>query len=344
MPSITFEGIFPLILAFGGVQGFVLAMLLFLKGNRKYPNHLMAVFILSYALPTLNFALLNSSVAPLLYPRVILQPFMFLFGPSFFFFIKSLDEKIENKTTYVLHGSPFLIFMLFETGLVLGLRNLPLDYSLLSVLSAIVYSILTVHFYQKKSGFITSFRKFDYKQVMILCFSTYVLFTISFIILIAIGIPNRLPLIYFFGTIMTILVYSIGFIAYWKNNTATPPLSSEINKETINEIKKGLEGLIAKKIYLQSQIKLKDISNQLGVPPRYISRFVNDELDLSFPDFINNLRVQEAIRIMKEDQSNPKMLAVALDSGFSNKVSFNKHFKKYTGLTPRQFYDKNISS
>jgi YesN/AraC family two-component response regulator len=64
---------------------------------------------------------------------------------------------------------------------------------------------------------------------------------------------------------------------------------------------------------------------------------------MSFTDFINSYRV-EAAKCALLSQENRKIIHVAYDTGFNNKVSFNNAFKKFTGLSPSQFRDRQLKA
>ena len=59
---------------------------------------------------------------------------------------------------------------------------------------------------------------------------------------------------------------------------------------------------------------------------------------MSFYDFVNEYRVKEASkRLLDPAYREYTILAIALDAGFHSKTSFNRMFKKVTGLTPSQY-------
>ncbi len=61
-------------------------------------------------------------------------------------------------------------------------------------------------------------------------------------------------------------------------------------------------------------------------------------LGKTFSEFLNEYRVNEVKEKLKtEDRSLQTILAIALDSGFNSKASFNRVFKKHTGLTPSEY-------
>ncbi|MEQ9425339.1 MAG: helix-turn-helix domain-containing protein [Cyclobacteriaceae bacterium] len=98
------------------------------------------------------------------------------------------------------------------------------------------------------------------------------------------------------------------------------------------------------KPYLEHDLKLTDVASKLKTSPHHVSRAINENSGQNFFEFINNHRIEESKRILADaGKSHYKMIAVALDSGFSNKVSFYKNFKKITGQLPIEYRESKIS-
>lgn len=81
------------------------------------------------------------------------------------------------------------------------------------------------------------------------------------------------------------------------------------------------------------QLTLTTLAAALDTSPRTLSRTLNEGLGVSFNDFINRLRVDEAVQRLRASNA-PDVLRVALDVGFASKASFNRAFKRHTGTTP----------
>lgn len=93
-----------------------------------------------------------------------------------------------------------------------------------------------------------------------------------------------------------------------------------------------------KKLYLNPDLKLHDLAIQLEVAPHLLSEKINQELNMNFYDFVNHFRIEEfKHRALAPENSHLTLLALAYDVGFNSKASFNRIFKKNTGLTPSQF-------
>jgi AraC-like DNA-binding protein len=64
-------------------------------------------------------------------------------------------------------------------------------------------------------------------------------------------------------------------------------------------------------------------------------------LHKNFNDYINELRIEEFIKLFKSDKGRQfTMLSIALDSGFNSKATFNRAFKKIKGCSPKEYLSK----
>ncbi len=93
--------------------------------------------------------------------------------------------------------------------------------------------------------------------------------------------------------------------------------------------------VIDKGWHLETSLTLQTLSRRFGMNQAYVSRALNQGLNLSFSSFINGLRVEHAKVIAREEGIN--LLDVALASGFGSKASFNRAFKLHTGISPSEF-------
>ncbi|XLS28891.1 tetratricopeptide repeat protein [Flavobacteriaceae bacterium M23B6Z8] len=115
--------------------------------------------------------------------------------------------------------------------------------------------------------------------------------------------------------------------------------NSSLTKEDLHAYKKQLlDFMVETKPYLNSELSQKDLAAQLNISSHYLSEILNNGFDQNFYTFINSYRVMEAQRLMKADpKQNSKILAIAFDSGFKSKTSFNRAFKQYMGMTPSEY-------
>ncbi|WP_330949057.1 response regulator transcription factor [Virgibacillus sp. MG-45] len=88
-----------------------------------------------------------------------------------------------------------------------------------------------------------------------------------------------------------------------------------------------------------TKLTLTDIANQIHVSHAYLSRKFNEELQMSFPDYLNKFRIKMAKRMLEEKQHS-SIAYVAENCGFSSQHYFSSLFKKEAGVTPREYRRK----
>jgi AraC-like DNA-binding protein len=94
------------------------------------------------------------------------------------------------------------------------------------------------------------------------------------------------------------------------------------------------------KPYTNPDLKLTDLASLLNVPPHHLSQVINTIEKKNFYDYINELRINHFLEYLKMgDIKKYTIMALAYQSGFNSKSSFNKYFKKITNLTPTEYIE-----
>ena len=111
------------------------------------------------------------------------------------------------------------------------------------------------------------------------------------------------------------------------------------------DAKKILDDLLdfmdKKKPYLDRDLTIHELARQTGVQKHHITQVLNEYYNRNFFTFINEYRVKEVIRRMKDPANTAfTILAIAYDSGFNSKSTFNTIFKSITGITPSAYISK----
>lgn len=88
------------------------------------------------------------------------------------------------------------------------------------------------------------------------------------------------------------------------------------------------------------EITLDEISSIVNLSPSYFSKYFKKVTQVSFSEYLANLRLEKAIRDMLDN--NTSVSAAALKNGFANVKSFITQCKKVYNCTPAQ-YKKRIS-
>lgn len=170
--------------------------------------------------------------------------------------------------------------------------------------------------------------------------------------------------------ISALLIYSIGYKMVSappflpdfeiksldeKNNSAeimqAPDITSKYKRSGLREelskqfAAKLEEYMIAHKPYLDSELNLKQLADQLNIPPHQLSQVINQQFSKNFYDYINAFRVKEVkSRIKNPKYNNITLLGIGMDSGFNSKASFNNVFKKFTGKSPSEYKRENSAA
>lgn len=149
------------------------------------------------------------------------------------------------------------------------------------------------------------------------------------------------------------VIFAIGYIAFYNPEFFRPPnfLLKTINDDSPKDLEseerdlKRLKVLFEKeKVYLQPKLNVKTTAKLLQLPPRRISDLINKYHQMDFRNFVKQYRIEEVIQKVKAGELKSKtLLAIALESGFNSKSSFNQSFKDSTGKSPSEYF-KNISN
>jgi len=114
----------------------------------------------------------------------------------------------------------------------------------------------------------------------------------------------------------------------------------------INEWKPKIEALLKNdKLYEDPELSLTQIAKQLKTNPSVISKVINQGFQMNFNDLINFYRV-EAVKekLNAGEQKLQTLLGIAFDCGFNSKATFNRAFKKFALISPKEWSEKNDTS
>jgi len=90
------------------------------------------------------------------------------------------------------------------------------------------------------------------------------------------------------------------------------------------------------KLYHDEDISLKDVAEMMDMNIQQLSEILNRDVKKNFSTFINDYRVEEAKKLLLDDEKLP-ITHIALSAGFNSTTTFNRSFSRSTGLTPKEF-------
>lgn len=151
--------------------------------------------------------------------------------------------------------------------------------------------------------------------------------------------------IFFDIPVFLLYIITIGsYLFFFKG----PPLEegkygkNSLSPAKVEEYYRVLAGYLRdRKSYCDESLTLQKTAEALDIHANDLSQVVNRKQGCNFRDFINSFRVEEVKRGLTDPQNRHKnILAIAYDSGFNSKSSFNLVFKKHTHMTPSQYLKK----
>lgn len=101
--------------------------------------------------------------------------------------------------------------------------------------------------------------------------------------------------------------------------------------------------LISDEPFLDPDLSLKGLADQLDMHPNKLSWLINDRLDQNFNEYINGFRLEAfKEKALLPTNAHLTLLAIAYESGFNSKTVFNTFFKKKMGMTPRAWVKSQL--
>ena len=98
------------------------------------------------------------------------------------------------------------------------------------------------------------------------------------------------------------------------------------------------------KAYEDPELSLTQLAKALKTNPSVLSKVINQGFGQNFNDFINDYRIAAVKqKLQAGEYKTQTLLGIAYDCGFNSKATFNRAFKKATGVTPKEWVEK-ISS
>lgn len=120
---------------------------------------------------------------------------------------------------------------------------------------------------------------------------------------------------------------------------------SRLTKEELDALKARLDQIMEeKKPYLNSHLMKADLAIMLGVNHPDVARLLNENIGMNFFEYINYFRIKEFIQLFKTTKANHlTFFGLAQEAGFNSRTTFNKSFKKLMGISPREYFARELN-
>jgi len=260
-------------------------------------------------------------------------------GPLFYLYVISYEHK-PSKKRVLLNIVPYVLIAL--GGIFFNWGSHIVYLQKLSVIQVSIYLILSIRYcfknYKRAKQFYSWILPALFTMTFMIVFYLVIVVSIDFNINI---LPSELR-----RSLSSFLAIPIFYITYKEMNSSnefgiqpkkykTSPLSTEKRAIYLKKIEKEMQ---EEKVFLNQNLTLQTFSKSIGIQSKYISQVINQNLDLSFSEYLLQYRIDEVKKnLLDPKKANLTIYGIAQDSGFSSNSRFNYLFKKDTGLTPKQF-------
>jgi len=372
--TVTFN-LTDIIFFLGISQGLFLSLSLFLIHNRNKPaNRILSYLLLISALMLFGrIVIFRVPVDWVWRFGVLADTTIFLFGPFIYMYARRLvfneNPPFRLRWFHFLPAALHLCYYFWALGFPIvqfnemyfsGKMNLMFFIveatGLLSFLYYWILTFLITRRYAKLEEKTLSFRQsvLTYLRFLLLILGVFiVLWMVSFLSTYFLLRPFK----YINYTIMWIstpfFIYIIGYFSFRQPDIFKIPLipkakpdSERLKPDEIHKLQKRLHYFTTEeRIYLQPDITLQELARKMGTTPNNLSWLLNQVHQSTFYDYINQYRIEEFLaKIDKNLHAKQTLLALAMDSGFNSKSTFNRVFKIATGTTPSQYIKtKNVA-
>lgn len=362
---------FNLFLIISSIIGFGFSGIIFSSKYRRDKSMLfLNLMILTISLNNLQSWVLAKKLFQYKFELDYLQiPWHFLTIPFFYtFLIHYLN--IQKKTVNILS----VIFTLFTIAIIAQVAFVikysgtaptqQLDYiyerytSIEEVLSFIISILIFAYsfflFYKKEKWFIKILSYDDLKWIHTffkLLIIAYILWVIALIIKIKLNYSGFLFSYYPLRVFSTVTLFWLGYQGIIQlrilkeRKTIRKSIQENIKNNKPKEHKKledqfeQIDSFIRKKSkFLLPKYTLQNLSKDIKIGSSTLSAVINSNANKSFVDYINEMRVEQAKRLLiHPEYNNYTIISIGLESGFNSKSTFYTVFKKHTGYTPLNF-------
>lgn len=120
--------------------------------------------------------------------------------------------------------------------------------------------------------------------------------------------------------------------------------ASSLTNEKKNSLFQRLEKLMQEEeVYKENLLTKERVADLLETNRTYLSQVINEQTQQNFTQYVNNYRINEAIRLLSDPETDIPLKAVASEVGFNSMSTFYKIFQNTVGIPPKQYRNKVMS-
>lgn len=123
----------------------------------------------------------------------------------------------------------------------------------------------------------------------------------------------------------------------------TPIVEDQDFEVKENEIEEWLQIFIERQCFLDSDLTLQKVSEELNLPKYKLTLYIRNLGYSSFYSFVNYYRVEKGKELLEKLPPSHVVESIADACGFSSRSTFFRVFKEFTGTTPGKYLLQNCN-
>lgn len=348
------------LLLIAAVQGLLLGTTMLLPGKQKHVSGVyLGIIILVLALELLTAWSIGSGYhhAPQVIPFWLLESYLFLPAAAWLFMKTNLVTDFRPRRQHLLLLLPGLIEVVTESCVYVYNLSAAHPIALLRIqawwLATEILPVIWMVLVLVRSGRSLLQRARQQKGVTAFTglpparlLAIHLLLTLLVVLWIA-DAMLLWPVFPAVALLIVLILFTLSLVSYTQASLlqvvpmakSKPAAQPAFNGYDDVQEWERLQALLEQhRLYKRSKLTLEELARSLDLPSRYVSHLINTYHGANFHQYLNGWRVQEVIRKMADPAERHKtLLALALESGFSSKSSFQQVFKLHTGQSPSQY-------
>jgi AraC-like DNA-binding protein len=106
-----------------------------------------------------------------------------------------------------------------------------------------------------------------------------------------------------------------------------------------------IQNYLSRNPFVQKDFSLSQMSFDLKIPERFLSNYFNKELEKTFGEWKNDLRIEFACQLINEGNAKRITIeAISTDAGFVSRSKFIDAFKARKGVTPSAYIKEKVEA
>ena len=342
--------------------------------ERRVDSLLLGAFLVIVAIDSISALIMWNPFFPLpTAARELALPYLFVvsqlaLGPLFFLYLRALTKaNFRLNRWHMTHFVPALLGAMLITGFTITTTDLQMFSShqqeilvgrvlwYVAILFSISYAVAALvslgRYYSRLKENYSDFSMVEIGWLAVLSVGFLISWGWSLVIILVADLVGGATADAFgtaynyirFALLNALFAYSFLYMhRMLVSDLADAQEEERIGGEVLTKIQKAIE---VQHLHLEPNINIEEFSSRIHLPAKTVSYAINNELGTKFFEFINYHRV-EAAKVLLADESKAQLtiLDILLMSGFSNKSSFHRFFKRMVNMSPTEYRRNKLAA